>query len=115
MLIGVFELIQAKAKEYDAYQGYLEAVRNYWQARVELTRNVGERLPSDASKKENTPSVEDILAPKGGMEGMDHSGHDMSNMKDDAIKPAAESKPANENEKTEPVKTAEHEHHGAQS
>jgi len=39
----------------------------------------------------------------------------MSNMKDDAIKPAAESKPANENEKTEPVKTAEHEHHGAQS
>ncbi len=83
MLIGVFELIQAKAKEYDAYQGYLEAVRDYWQARVELTRSVGERLPSDAGKKENTPSVEDILTPKGGMEGMDHSSHDMSNMKDD--------------------------------
>ncbi len=76
MLIGVFELIQAKAKEYDAYQGYLEAVRDYWQARVELTRSVGERLPSDKVKTENTPSVEDILTPKGGMqgmEGMDHS------------------------------------------
>ena len=82
MLIGVFELIQAKAKEYDAYQGYLEAVRDYWQARVELTRSVGERLPSDKVKTENTPSVEDILTPKGGMEGMDHSGHDMSTMKD---------------------------------
>ena len=76
MLIGVFELIQAKAKEYDAYQGYLEAVRDYWQARVELTRSVGERLPSDSVIRENTPSVKDILTPKGGMqgmEGMDHS------------------------------------------
>ncbi len=73
MLIGVFELIQAKAKEYDAYQGYLEAVRDYWQARVELTRSVGERLPSDKKSTENTPSVEEILTPKGGMEGMDHS------------------------------------------
>ena len=76
MLIGVFELIQAKAKEYDAYQGYLEAVRDYWQARVELTRSVGERLPSDSVTRENTPSVKDILTPKGGMqgmEGMDHS------------------------------------------
>ncbi len=94
MLIGVFELIQAKTKEYDAYQGYLEAVRDYWQARVELTRSVGERLPSDKVKTENTPSVEDILTPKGGMQGMegmdhskmkdlDNSGHDMSTMKDD--------------------------------
>ncbi len=82
MLIGVFELIQAKAKEYDAYQGYLEAVRDYWEARVELTRSVGERLPSDSVTKENTPSVKDILTPKAGMEGMDHSGHDMSNMND---------------------------------
>ncbi len=76
MLIGVFELIQAKAKEYDAYQGYLEAVRDYWQARVELTRSVGERLPSEAATREDTPSVKDILTPKGGMqgkEGMDHS------------------------------------------
>ena len=84
MLIGVFELIQAKAKEYDAYQGYLETVRDYWLARVELTRSVGERLPSSASAKESTPSVEDILTPKGGMEGMDHSnmkGMDHSKMK----------------------------------
>jgi len=91
MLIGVFELIQAKAKEYDAYQGYLEAVGDYWQARIELTRSVGERLPSGSAIKQNTPSVKDILTPKDDMQGMDHSkmkgmdhsGHDMSNMKDD--------------------------------
>lgn len=90
MLIGVFELIQAKAKEYDAYQGYLEVVRDYWQARVELTRSVGERLPSDSGAKESTPSVKEILTPKGSMQGMDHSkmkgmdhsGHDMSTMKE---------------------------------
>jgi outer membrane protein, heavy metal efflux system len=83
MLIGVFELIQAKAKEYDAYQGYLEAVRDYWQARIALTRSVGERLPSDSAARQNTPSVKDILTPKGGMQGMDHSSHGMSNMKED--------------------------------
>ena len=180
MLIGVFELIQAKAKEYDAYQGYLEAVRDYWHARVELTRSVGERLPSDSAARENTPSVKDILTPKGGMqdmegmdhskmqgmdhskmqgmdhskmqgmdhskmqgmedskksdsmEGMDHSGHDMSNMKDienteasneaevdpraeATEKPATEMNSADDKEKKQEDKNTrdEHQHKGAQ-
>ena len=90
MLIGVFELIQAKVAEYDAYQGYLEAVRDYWLARVELARVVGRRLPSDAGIGARTPSLGDILGPAdapamdhsrhGGMDhskhgGMDHSRH----------------------------------------
>lgn len=77
MLIGVFELIQAKVAEYDAYQAYLEAVRDYWLARVELAHAVGQRLPSDAGIGERTPGVQDILAPPaaGGHEGMDHSQH----------------------------------------
>jgi len=77
MLIGVFELIQAKVKEYDAYQGYLEAVRDYWLARVDLMRAVGQRLPSDATIGAQTPSVHDILSPsaENTMPGMDHSGH----------------------------------------
>ena len=80
MLIGVFELIQAKVKEYDAYQGYLEAVRDYWLARVELMRAVGQRLPSDSGIDARTPSVQDILTPSAdeAMPGMDHSGHGMS-------------------------------------
>lgn len=88
MLIGVFELIQAKAKEYDAYQGYLEAIRDYWQSRIELTRAVGERLPSESAAKDSALSTKDILTPKDGMHdmdhskkhGMNHSGHDMSSV-----------------------------------
>jgi cobalt-zinc-cadmium efflux system outer membrane protein len=48
MLVGVFELLRAKQDEYAAYQQYLEAVRDYWLARVELAHAVGARLPSDA-------------------------------------------------------------------
>ncbi|GAB2502283.1 TolC family protein [Arenimonas alkanexedens] len=77
MLIGVFELVQAKLAEYDAYQAYLEAVRDYWLARVALARAVGQRLPSDAGIGERTPGVNDILAPDAGMDHstMDHSQH----------------------------------------
>ncbi|GGA74838.1 copper resistance-related lipoprotein [Arenimonas soli] len=74
MLIGVFELIQAKVAEYDAYQAYLEAVRDYWLARVELARLVGRRLPSDAGIEARTPSLEEILGP-GEAPAMDHSAH----------------------------------------
>ena len=73
MLIGVFELVQAKVAEYDAYQAYLEAVRDYWLARVELSRAVGQRLPSDADVGALTPAVQDILAPAAAP--MDHSRH----------------------------------------
>jgi len=140
MLIGVFELIQAKAREYDAYQGYLEAVRDYWLARVELTRSVGERLPSDAGSRQSTPSVKDILTPKGGMQGMDHSSHDMSGMggmegmdhgehdmanmpstpdepevdprTEASEKAAREMENSGESEKKQETKTDEQQHHG---
>ena len=36
MLVGVFDLIRAKQDEYDAYQLYLEAIRDYWLARIDL-------------------------------------------------------------------------------
>ena len=73
MLIGVFELIQAKTQEYDAYQSYLEAIRDYWLARLDLMRAVGARLPSEKDATEQTPSVSEILTPRG--VAMDHSGH----------------------------------------
>lgn len=75
MLIGVFELVQAKVAEYDAYQAYLEAVRDYWLARVALSRAVGQRLPSDADVEARAPGVQDILPPTG--KAVDHSGHHM--------------------------------------
>ncbi|WP_028007936.1 TolC family protein [Solimonas flava] len=48
MLVGVFELLAARQQGYDAYAGYLEALRDYWVARAELARAVGSRLPDDA-------------------------------------------------------------------
>ena len=80
-LIGEFEVLMAKTQEYDAYQGFLEAVRDYWIARVDLTRLVGSRLPSEKEAIRNTPSVGEILhigapaSPSGG-----HAGHMMSPM-----------------------------------
>ncbi len=44
MLAGAFELILAKQSEYDAYQDYMEVVRDYWIARADLERAVGGRL-----------------------------------------------------------------------
>ena len=72
-------------------------------------------MPSDKVKTENTPSVEDILTPKGGMEGMDHSGHDMSKMKPSDRKPAEESTASEENRKPDDKPSNEHQQHGAQS
>lgn len=136
MLIGVFELIQAKVAEYDAYQSYLEAVRDYWLARVELARVVGRRLPSDAGIAARTPSLDDILGPAeapamdhsqhGGMDhskhqgmdhskhqGMDHSQHQGMDHSGHDMSPKAEDKPAPEAEESEDEHDHHHHHHGA--
>lgn len=80
MLIGTFELLAAKQQQYDAYSGYLDAVRDYWLARTELTRAVGRKLPSSDQPAPDTLDAETLAKPKGG--GMDHGamGHDMSSM-----------------------------------
>jgi cobalt-zinc-cadmium efflux system outer membrane protein len=45
MLIGVFELLASKQEEYDHYQSYIEALKDYWLARTALGRAVGNTLP----------------------------------------------------------------------
>lgn len=87
MFIGEFEVLLAKAQEYDAYQGFLQSVRDYWLARVDLMRVVGSRLPSERQPSANTPSVQEILTPSppapmhmghgghGGTAGMDQPAH----------------------------------------
>lgn len=73
MLIGIFELIALKQEEYDAYQGYLEAIRDYWLARADLTLATGAALPSSARIREQRIDVDEFVRPAPG--GMDHSGH----------------------------------------
>jgi outer membrane protein, heavy metal efflux system len=44
MLIGVYQLIQAKQNEFEAYREYIESLRDYWIARSDLERAVGARV-----------------------------------------------------------------------
>ena len=63
MFLGLYQLLTAKQSEVEAKRGYLEALRDYWTARAELTRTVGGRLPTapktagpDAPPAKGTPS-----------------------------------------------------------
>ena len=75
MLIGTFELLEVKREEYVSYLGYLSAVKDYWHGRVELSRAVGNTLPSASLVGDSHINIEDYLVPKSS--GMDHSGHQM--------------------------------------
>ena len=78
MLIGTFELLEVKREEYEAYLGYLSAVKDYWHGRVELSRAVGNTLPSASLVGDSHINIEDYLVPKSS--GMDHSGHHMDHL-----------------------------------
>ena len=74
MLLGVFDLIRAKRDQYDAYQDYLQAVRDYWLARTDLARAVGAPLPSSAKASEEAVAPErPVPVPEAG--GAMHHGH----------------------------------------
>ena len=61
MFIGQFELLLAKQQEYDVYQSYLEAVRDYWLARIEFARATGSALPGGESAAAPRIGVENML------------------------------------------------------
>ena len=86
MLIGQFELLLSKQQQYDAYQGYLEAIRDYWLARVDLARAVGGELPSSAAT-DPAVGVEAILTPP--VDSMEHMNHTHDSPPANPKKPAA--------------------------
>ncbi|MEJ0040056.1 MAG: TolC family protein [Gammaproteobacteria bacterium] len=59
MLVGVFELLQARRSQIDAYQSYVEAVRDYWIARADLRKSVGGALPGDSTAEGDVPMTEE--------------------------------------------------------
>jgi len=61
MLDGVFDLIQARQGEYDAWQEYFESVRDYWLARTALRAAVGGSLPGDSEARPPAVGIEDIV------------------------------------------------------
>lgn len=44
MLLGVYQLLQARRAEFSAYADSIDALRDYWIARSELERTIGSRL-----------------------------------------------------------------------
>jgi cobalt-zinc-cadmium efflux system outer membrane protein len=46
MLLGVFQLLQAKQEQIDAGRDYIQALAEYWTARTELEKALGRRLPT---------------------------------------------------------------------
>jgi cobalt-zinc-cadmium efflux system outer membrane protein len=44
MLLGVYQLLQARQSELEAYRDFIEALRDYWIARSDLERAIGARL-----------------------------------------------------------------------
>jgi cobalt-zinc-cadmium efflux system outer membrane protein len=53
MLIGAFDLLMAKQQEFEAYQKYLETLRDYWIVRADMQRSLGGRLPGHMNSKQN--------------------------------------------------------------
>lgn len=63
MLIGAFDLLAAKQHQYDGYEAYVGALRDYWLAYVELIRATGGRYPgsksgSDGQRMEPLAAIE---------------------------------------------------------
>jgi cobalt-zinc-cadmium efflux system outer membrane protein len=72
MLLGVFQLIAAKQAETTAYRASIEALRDYWVARVDLERAIGGRLPiAEAPAASPPPPASPPPSPAPG----DHTHH----------------------------------------
>ena len=55
MLLGVYQLLQAKQNEINSYGEYIEAVRDYWIARADLERAIGTRLAAAGAAQGGQP------------------------------------------------------------
>jgi cobalt-zinc-cadmium efflux system outer membrane protein len=63
MLLGVYQLIQAKQNEFEAYREYIEALRDYWIARSDLERAIGGRVEATSSSPSAGPGTSTIAPP----------------------------------------------------
>jgi len=77
MLLGAFDLLDAKRAEIGAYGSYIGAVRDYWVATAELDKAVGARVaivPS-AAKSAVEPVLDPTDAPTNALHQHHHGGH----------------------------------------
>jgi cobalt-zinc-cadmium efflux system outer membrane protein len=62
MLIGAFDLLVAKQQEFDAYQKYIEAIRDYWIIRADMQRSLGGRLSASDLGQSDRQRYPDAVA-----------------------------------------------------
>ncbi len=76
MLIGTFELLATRQQEYQAYEDYIHAVRDYWLARTDLAHAVGRPLTGELPEAASTPDLRSIIHPDtDGHRDHDHGHH----------------------------------------
>lgn len=58
MLIGIFQVLEARKEEMRTYRDYVNQVRDYWMTRARLERAIGARLTVDAGSADiNIPAA----------------------------------------------------------
>ena len=62
MLTGAFDLLIAKQQEFEAFQKYLEALRDYWIIRADIQRALGGRLPMSEQSQSSFQKLSDAVA-----------------------------------------------------
>ena len=77
MLVGAFELLMARQRQFDDYRKYTEALRDYWIIRTELIRAAGGSLPSVMKSGPPVPD-ENLAVPTTGRETADPTGSQYS-------------------------------------
>ncbi len=107
MLDDPARLIHARKDEYEAYGGYLEAVRDYWRARSALTRAVGAALPGEADAALPAIDASALVAPADGGAG-DHGTMDHGAMNHEGMHHEGPEHPGAD------VPAANHHQHGEQ-
>lgn len=75
-IVSPFESLRAKSAEYDAYDGYIDALRDYWLARTALTRAVGTALPSSALATATQLDTETLTTAPGSARGTTTPAHE---------------------------------------
>jgi cobalt-zinc-cadmium efflux system outer membrane protein len=63
MLVGAFQLLEAKKESLEAQQNYIEALKDYWTALSNLERAVGGKLPMSKVSKAKAAEVKQEPAP----------------------------------------------------
>ena len=63
MLVGVYQLLQAKRDQVETARKYIEALADYWMGHAELERAIGVELPVATSRPSSTPAEPATPAP----------------------------------------------------